>query len=375
MLATSTTTTIQPSPRSSFSLFNTHIEFRSMFIATLFLFLFLCLGQYSHFAKITLFFFLFRFRLSTPLCPLRLTSPDVMLDLLLYCHSILMSALYVLTHRVHLFLAYLTNPSETSFRSYLTEQSVRHHLSRLDDPADPDHEDSEGSKTNYHRSSSPQSPSSFGSLESGSSAFHFSNRAAIALRTPRHTFHSFGLFTIAAVVPNLKTHLTPRQSSSVVPSARDTTETSDHDFFPFKEVWFVGAFGRWWRGGVVDSAWPPRPSSHSKGDEEGWSSGILNIKSLDQFEDFNGEPNDRIDSIGLFFSLTMVPLFHPSTRFYTQASPSQPLPTTLAHPSDRHPPDYALVIDQRLVVTAALHRPHSQNRPSYLSTHPSTASP
>jgi hypothetical protein len=47
MLATSTTTTIHPSPRSSFSLFNTHIEFRSMFIATLFLFLFLCLGQYS----------------------------------------------------------------------------------------------------------------------------------------------------------------------------------------------------------------------------------------------------------------------------------------------------------------------------------------
>jgi len=346
-----------------------------MFIATLFLFLFLCLGQYSHFAKITLFFFLFRFRLSTPLCPLRLTSPDVMLDPLLYCHSILMSALYVLTHRVHLFLAYLTNPSETSFRSYLTEQSVRHHLSRLDDPADPDHEDSEGSKTNYHRSSSPQSPSGFGSLESGSSAFHFSNRAAIALRTPRHTFHSFGLFTIAAVVPNLKTHLTPRQSSSVVPSARNTTETSDHDFFPFKEVWFVGAFGRWWRGGVVDSAWPPRPSPHSKGDEEGWSSGILNIKSLDQFEDFNGEPNDRIDSVGRFFSLTMIPLFLPSTRFYKQASPFQPLPTTLAHPSDRHPPDYALVIDQRLVVTAALHRPHSQNRPSYLSTHPSTVSP
>lgn len=297
-----------------------------------------------------------------------------MLDLLLYFHSILMSALYVLTHRAHLFLAYLTNPSETSFRSYLTEQSVRHHLSRLDDPVDPDREDSEGSKTNYHRSSSPQSPSSFGSLESGSSAFHFTSRAAIALRTPRHTFHSFGFFTIAAVIPNLKTHLMPRQSSSVVSSARNTTGTSDHDFFPFKEVWFVGAFGRWWRGGVVDSAWPPRPSPHSKGDEEGWSSGILNIKSLDQFEDFNGELNDGTDAIGSFVSLTIILLFLPSTRFYTQASPSQPLPTTLAHLSDRHRPNYALVIDQRLVVTAALHRLHFQNLLSYLSTHPSTAS-
>ena len=29
--------------------------------------------------------------------------------------------------------AYLTNPSETSFRTFLTEQAFRHHLSRLDD--------------------------------------------------------------------------------------------------------------------------------------------------------------------------------------------------------------------------------------------------
>jgi len=208
-----------------------------------------------------------------------------------------MSALYVLTHRVHLFLAYLSNPSESSFRSYLTEQSVRHHLSRLDDPAHPDHTDSEDSKTNYHRSSSSQSPSSFGSLESGSSAFHFSNRAAIALRTPRHAFHSFGFFTIAAVIPNLKTHPPSRETSPVISSARNTTGTSDHDFFPSKELWFVGAFGRWWRGGALDSSWSPRPTPHSKGDEEGWSSGILNIKALDQLENFNGEPNDEIDMI------------------------------------------------------------------------------
>ena len=207
-----------------------------------------------------------------------------------------MSVLYVLTHRAHLFLAYLSNPSETSFRSYLTEQSFRHHLSRLDDPADPDHTDSEHSKTNY-RSSSPQSPSSFGSLELGSSAFHFSNRAAIALRTPRHAFHSFGLFTIAAVIPNLKDHPPSPETSSAIPSARSPTGASDHDLFPFKEAWFVGAFGRWWRGGVVDPAWPPCPSPHAKSDEEGWSSGILTIKSLDRFEDFGGKLSDELDII------------------------------------------------------------------------------
>jgi hypothetical protein len=208
-----------------------------------------------------------------------------------------MSVLYVLTHRAHLFLAYLSNPSESSFRTYLTEQSVRHHLSRLDDTAESDHTDSEDSKTTYRRSPSSQSRPSFGSLESGSSAFHFSNRAAIALRTPRHAFHSFGFFTIATVIPNLKAHHSSRKTSSVISSARNTTGTPDHDFFPSKEHFFIGAFGRWWRGGIVDPSWSPRPSPHAKGDEEGWSSGILNIKSLDQLEDFNGEFNDEINTI------------------------------------------------------------------------------
>ena len=214
-----------------------------------------------------------------------------------------MSALYVLTHRVHLFLAYLSNPSEISFRSYLTEQSFRHHLSRLEDPADPDHTDSENSKTNYRSSSAQPSSPSFGLLESGSSAFHFSNRAAIALRTPRHAFHSFGFFTIAAVIPNLKAHPPSRETGTVVSSNHNTPGTSDHDLFTLKEAWFVGAFGRWWRGGVVDPAWSPNPSPHSKGDEEGWSSGILSIKALDRLEDFNGKLSDELD---VFFSLIII---------------------------------------------------------------------
>ena len=199
-----------------------------------------------------------------------------------------MSALYVLTHRAHLFLAYLSNPSETSFRSYLTEQSFRHHLSRIDDPADFD-SDPDGSNPS---SSSSQSSPTFGSLESGSSAFHFSNRAAVALRTPRHAFHSFGLFTIAAVIPSHKHLPSSRDTPSVVSSVRNATGSPDPDPFPLKETWFVGAFGRWWRGGMVDPVWPPRHSPHSKCSEGGWSSGILNIKALDRLEDFNGKPHD-----------------------------------------------------------------------------------
>jgi hypothetical protein len=283
-----------------------------------------------------------------------------------------MSALYVLTHRAHLFLAYLSNPSEISFRSYLTEQSFRHHLSRLEDPIDPDQTDSENSKTNYRSSSTQSSSPSFGLLESGSSAFHFSNRAAIALRTPRHAFHSFGFFTIAAVIPNLKANPPSRDASPVVPSSHNTAGTPDHDFFPLKEAWFVGAFGRWWRGGVVDPAWSPNPGPHLKGDEEGWSSGILSIKALDRLEDFNGKLGDELD---LIFSLTIFLFFLYFYFLELQASPSQPLPTTLAHLIDRHLQSFALVIDRRPVFTAALHHLHFRNPPSYLSTHPSTASP
>ena len=284
-----------------------------------------------------------------------------------------MSALYVLTHRAHLFLAYLSNPSEISFRSYLTEQSFRHHLSRLDDPADPDHTDSENSKANYRSSSTQSSPSSFGLLESGSSAFHFSNRAAIALRTPRHAFHSFGFFTIAAVIPNLKTHPPSRDSSPVVSTSHNTPGTSDQDLFPLKEAWFVGAFGRWWRGGVVDPAWSPHPNPHSKGDEEGWSSGILSIKSLDRLEDFNGKLTDELNvkNFTHYMYYFIFLLFHFSTL---QASPSQPLPTTLAHLNDRHLQNCALVIDRHPVFTAALRHLRFRNLLSCLSTHPSTAS-
>jgi hypothetical protein len=63
------------------------------------------------------------------------------------------------------------------------------------------------------------------------------------------------------------------------------------------------------------------------------------------------------------------------TRSYPQVFPSQPPPTTLARLSDRHLPNYALVIDQRRVVTTALLHLHPRNLPSYLFTHLSTASP
>ncbi|KAI0313895.1 hypothetical protein OF83DRAFT_1175248 [Amylostereum chailletii] len=183
-----------------------------------------------------------------------------------------------------LVLAYLSNPSETSFRSYLTEQSFRHHLSRLDEADNTDHSDSEDSGVHY---SSRRSSPSAASLESGSSAVHFSNRASVALRTPKHDFHSFGIFTIAAVLPSAKPQPTRTVASGALAARIDLDGSS------LRDVWFVGAFGRWWRGGIVDASWPARShrrSPSSKCDDEAWSSGILNVKALDKLDKHDGLP-------------------------------------------------------------------------------------
>jgi hypothetical protein len=157
-----------------------------------------------------------------------------------------------------LFTAYLTNPSENSFRAFLIEQSFRQHLTRLDVNPDDDSHDNSTSSPNSHTLSFDNS-----------SPFHFANRASISLRTPKHVFHSFGIITIAAMVP------LPKSSSD---NHRDTLIISDS--------WYVGAFGRWWRGGIID-AWYQDIIARSS-DEEGWTSGILSMKNLDLLTEYNG---------------------------------------------------------------------------------------
>ncbi|TFK80145.1 hypothetical protein K466DRAFT_605577, partial [Polyporus arcularius HHB13444] len=79
-----------------------------------------------------------------------------------------------------LVLAYLTNPSETSFRTYLTELSFKQHLSRLDDGGSEDGITSDDSGVHFTRSRKP------GSTFDPSSPFHFVSRASVSLRTPKH---------------------------------------------------------------------------------------------------------------------------------------------------------------------------------------------
>lgn len=164
-------------------------------------------------------------------------------------------------------LAYLTNPSENSFRTYLTEQSFRHHLSRLDENLDDEQSDHTARYSNIYSGPSPRGPSQQGA-EQNAVPFHFANRASISLRTPKHIFHSFGIFTIAAMVPVAK-----------------ASQSDDRDAWSISDSWYIGAFGKWWRGGVWET-WYQDVIARAK-DEESWSSGILSIKNLDMLPEFH----------------------------------------------------------------------------------------
>jgi hypothetical protein len=70
------------------------------------------------------------------------------------------------------------------------------------------------------------------------------------------------------------------------PTGSGAGHGTDQDTSTILDSWFIGAFGRWWRGGVLE-AWY-RDVVHRAKDEEGWSSGILGFKALDKLGDYNG---------------------------------------------------------------------------------------
>lgn len=109
------------------------------------------------------------------------------------------------------------------------------------------------------------------SYSDSASPFHFVNRASVSLRTPKHVFHSFGVFTIAAIVPN---------------GSRSTPKSTDGSGSLVSDSWYIGAFGRWWRGGYTQRWWLD-PIANTK-DAESCNSGILDLKTLDSLECYDG---------------------------------------------------------------------------------------
>ncbi|KAI0769754.1 hypothetical protein BD413DRAFT_477478 [Trametes elegans] len=178
-----------------------------------------------------------------------------------------------------LVLAYLTNPSETSFRTYLTEQSFKQHLSRLDEGGQEDDDASIDSGVHFtlSRRTSPNTRKS-GSSFDPTSPFHFVSRASVSLRTPKHVFYSFGVLTIAAVYPAGRSQARGNNHST----------QSEHLASSVSDAWFVGAFGRWWRGGVIQSWWHEMLATPK--DAERGGSGVLDVKALGILESYDGLP-------------------------------------------------------------------------------------
>ncbi|KAJ7346546.1 hypothetical protein DFH08DRAFT_868541 [Mycena albidolilacea] len=202
---------------------------------------------------------------------------------------------------VFLVLAYLTNPSENSFRAYLTEQSFRHHLSRLDDTSD-EHETRDKVGSSQRRGTPPSSTVPF----DHGSPFHFANRATVSLRTPKHVFHSFGIFTVAAIIParaDRGRSRRDRDSSTIV-----------------TDSWFIGAFGKWYRGGVLD-AWYQDVVARSS-DEESWTSGIMGMKALDKLNEYDGLP----------FSTKNLPVTRSPPKLRNREKSSQRVPVRSSTP-------------------------------------------
>ncbi|EIN11630.1 hypothetical protein PUNSTDRAFT_124894 [Punctularia strigosozonata HHB-11173 SS5] len=191
---------------------------------------------------------------------------------------------------VFVVLAHLTNPSETSFRTFLTEQSFRQHLSRLDQSSEDAADADDYALPHTHKGLGFERP------------VHFANRASVSLRTPKHITHSFGILTVAAVVPDAHT----RTSRADCAACTDDFEGASA---AITDSWFVGAFGKWWRGGALD-AWWLETMSKSKS-EEGWTSGILGIKSLDRIASATGLSLSSYYSNRLFSRITPTSIRQP----------------------------------------------------------------
>jgi len=91
----------------------------------------------------------------------------------------------------------------------------------------------------------------------------------VSLRTPLHVYHNLVFFTVAFVVPPAETD----------------TKVSDLNL-PIFDLWLIGVFGGWWRGGPLYSWWVDAVV-RSK-DEEGVPAGVLSVKTLDNLNEYDG---------------------------------------------------------------------------------------
>ncbi|KAG8897023.1 hypothetical protein FRB99_008510 [Tulasnella sp. 403] len=170
-----------------------------------------------------------------------------------------------------LVLAYLTNPSEASFRAFVTELAFRHHLTKLSNSQEGGVFTSNGANASPGPRHSSTSLSSSSPLSPAGPGFHFSNRANISLRTPAHRIRSFAFFTIVIITPVAS------------PLAHDKYARATA---VLEGTWYFGALGHWWIGGMIDLPLSRHQVQREYlGKEEGSSvergAGVIHMKCLD----------------------------------------------------------------------------------------------
>ncbi|KAG8948496.1 hypothetical protein FRC04_009704 [Tulasnella sp. 424] len=194
------------------------------------------------------------------------------------------------------FTAYLSNPTEASFRSFITELAFRRHITKLSgDQLSNDDSTADGVNTAAGSSPSPGARRQVAASSTPSSVtptgpgFHFSNRANISLRTPAHVFRSFLFFTIVIVTPvsNSKTPISDAHPGKDRNGGKPATSAAT-----LEGSWYIGAFGQWWLAGTLEfpKTLSRKPSSAKEqllGDEAAISpfdqkGGVLSMKSLDR---------------------------------------------------------------------------------------------
>jgi len=115
--------------------------------------------------------------------------------------------------------AYMSNPIDASFRTFLTDLSFHTHLRRM-------------------RSST----SSLNGPASDSHVLTFSNRISIQLKTPAYVFRSFGLFSTVHISSSSQGYAGRGASGKAVADQEEGGASK----FGSKSAFFIGAFGHWW---------------------------------------------------------------------------------------------------------------------------------
>ncbi|SNX85918.1 uncharacterized protein MEPE_04627 [Melanopsichium pennsylvanicum] len=136
--------------------------------------------------------------------------------------------------------AFWTNPSEASFRPFLTDLVFRERLRLLND------QDSAGQASIEPSTEHKPDPNAFSSLlstasySSGPFALTFGSKVALSVRTPPFHRKDLGLLSIVTISQSMPTPTVHRQRTSTAHGS-----SRGHDFMDCTSL-FIGAFGKWW---------------------------------------------------------------------------------------------------------------------------------